>query len=138
MTARKPTASWAAKATSKKLLEDSRPGDYLVKSYTPVIEGRNRATLHRSKWVKTTADTLAAAGCCLSEELLTAILTTAGNDLAKAMAAPVSKSAPVDLANIIAMEHGTLYHYRKKAAEIAFLPPLDRLPETLSLSSFST
>jgi hypothetical protein len=135
LSTRQSTATHGAKATVKKLLEDSRPGDYLVKSYAPIIEDRNRSTLHRSKWVETMADTLAAAGCCLPLELLTEILTAAGNDLAKAMAAPVSKAAPIDIARIIAAEHGTQYHYRKKVAAAAYLPPVNRLPETLLSTS---
>ncbi len=131
VTARKSNAAYGAKQAVSKLTKDGRPGDYLVKSLAPVIRGRATDVLLHPHRLQELADTLEGAGCEVPTGLLTEIVAAWVGAGVSDLAGDLARSLPTDVARIITAEHSIQPYYSKKRKAARFLPPVDRLPETL-------
>lgn len=132
LTARKSNATYGAKQAVKKLIADSRTGDYLTKVTRPELERITRAVLLDPHNLKPLADTIAGAGCGLPDGLITSILTDYLKNASGAVGAALSKRGPELYARAIATEHNIAPYYHRQTYALTCLPPVNRLAETLT------
>lgn len=129
-TARKSSATYGAKQAIKKLTNDSRKGDYLVKSLRPKLERAAKVTFLNDQRLKALTDTISGAGCDVDGELLRQMITAYVSEAAKGFADQLATSLPLTIASTIAREHNVESYLRKQLSELRTLPDVVRLDNT--------
>jgi hypothetical protein len=131
-TARKSNATYGAKQAVKKLVADSRPGDYLVKVLRPDLERTTKVKLLNPDRLKALKDTLSGAGCGLPDAMLNDLLTAFATDAAERLGEGLARTIPGTVALAIAAEHNVKDYHRRQIHAARLMPEVNRLPETLT------
>jgi hypothetical protein len=131
-TARKSNATYGAKQAIKKLVADSRPGDYLAKVLRPDLERTTKVKLLNPDRLKALKDTLSGAGCGLPDAMLNDLLTAFATDAAERLGEGLARTLPGTVALAIAAEHNVKDYHRRQIHAARLMPEVNRLPETLN------
>jgi hypothetical protein len=132
ITARKSNATYGAKQAVKKLMTDSRTGDYLTKVTRPELERMTRAVLLNPHYLKPLTDTITGAGCGLPDGLIMSMLTDHLRAASGAVGAAIAKRGPELYARAIAADHNIGPYLKKQIHATRLLPPVNRLADSLT------
>lgn len=113
------------------LIQDSRKGDYLVKTLTRNLVADYTETLTAQPSIDGLIDAIMQAPCNLTEKGLRDILTAYGTNAAERMAERTAATIPRQIAQIATEEFNLHGYYRRKKREADALPTVDRPLSTL-------
>jgi hypothetical protein len=131
--ARKSNSTYGAKQAVRKLIADSRPGDYLAQAIRPALKHHTQTALADPERVRVLCDTLSAAGCGVASDLLTDIVTAWATGAAADAAGRIATAAPGLLAAAISSEHNIYPYLSRQRYLLRRLPPVNRLPDSIAV-----
>jgi hypothetical protein len=137
ITARKSNATYGAKQAVKKLITDGRTGDYLTETTRPELKRMARAVLLDPRYLKPLVDTIFGAGCGLTDEHLTSILTYHFGAASGAVGAAIAKRGPELYARAISAEHNTDAYLKTQIHKTRLLPDVNRSADSLTPVSWN-
>jgi len=131
---RRSNSRYSAKQLVKRLLLDSRPGDYLVQVLDKKLKKLLKTCLENTDILKVLIDTLTYSTTAAAEQV-SQIVTGWSSMLTGSLGTAAAKHLPDLIARIVAKENDVGRFYNKSQLSLSKLPPIERPLSTLKLAA---